>query len=139
MSIRCGTRAHWGWLAPKYYACCVIGGTSRYRLQSRSRHERKQAVGKRAIADGHPALQIRVMTKRQERVGEVRAVESEDGRSALSIVCRPDGLFECYEAFLCWDDDEDVEYWSVADKPMQGLFGSVDEAERANTVGSVDR
>lgn len=71
-----------------------------------------------------------LMNEREPRLNEVRALIANDGRRVFSIVCRGDGLFGYYEDMLCYDDEEDVYWWSQGDRPGDGLFGSLAEAER---------
>lgn len=82
------------------------------------------------IADIAVTGHLRVVLSRSPRGGEVCAIQAEGGKSVIAIVRRSDGLYECYEDFLSHDDDEGLDFWSLASSPLTGLYSSPEEAER---------
>ena len=58
----------------------------------------------------------------------VKRIEREDGRRALLIIARGDGLF-FYREDLIYEDDEVLPHWTDG-HPLSGLYSSAADAEQ---------
>lgn len=92
---------------------------------------RPVSVSFRPSADIPATVDDAVMKPREPRTNEIGTVQVREGGIVFAIVRRPDGLICYYEDMLCHDEEHDAWWWSQPDETSGGLFGSLEEAERA--------
>ena len=68
------------------------------------------------------------MTERRPHDSEIDKLVSADGQTVFSIRRRGDGHYEVYIERLCFDDEENKEYWMQHSSPEHHIFGSIPEA-----------